>query len=58
MIHGKQIIKLTTDSVREALNDWLQKHLVKETVVTVTTWDKTANEYNDKTLTIEFEQVQ
>lgn len=57
MIHGTLKLELTYESVLEAINDYLQKHMLEGIAVEVTKWDK-ATSYGGATpsLAVEFKQ--
>ena len=57
MMHGPQTIRLTKDSVREALEDYLQKHFQPTVVIAVTNWGAPAYGTIDNGLEIAFEQA-
>lgn len=55
-MHGLQKLTLTNASVREALEDYLRKHVAPDVDVTVKSW-KTSNQgYGSTDVEIEFEQ--
>jgi hypothetical protein len=58
MLHGSQEIKLSYDSVKEALNDYMQKHLLASVKLQVQKWDVSPGAYAGKQteLLVTFEQ--
>ncbi len=58
MLHGSQEIKLSYDSVKEALNDYMQKHLLASVKLQVQKWDTATGAYAGKPneLLVTFEQ--
>lgn len=60
MIHGIQNIELTYDSVREALYDYLKKHVDAGVALSVESWEIAEQEsYSGgaKTIKVKFTQV-
>jgi hypothetical protein len=53
MLHGIQSITLTHESVEEALQDYLQKHMGAEVYLKLTHWMITPNVYEPSKQTID-----
>ena len=59
-MHGYQKITLTNESVREALSDYLQKHMAPGVVIVEVGWVLTPNSYTpgEQTVDVSFTQEQ
>ena len=59
MMHGIPAkMELTHESVAEAIEEWLQRHMLATVPVKLSKWVATANTYGDtQTISIEFVQA-